>query len=165
MTQTPLRCAQRFDQVSFLAAEVEQKAQMTDTRADDAHDSAMPASHLPVAEVYFYQEIAACFGRAHADAWLTDHSPFSRGPSRAATPVSPTMRSCHAPAPREPAPRMLTTCEPPSGENDELKRRMLQGHGSKIGLLFTDAAHLLFDSSLLARRTEEKCTCPTSILG
>ena len=164
------------------------------TTREDAHDeSEKPVSYMLVADTFFYQEIAACLGRAHADAWLADQRLYSLGSSCSSTPGSPpatrrlsgsqqafSMRfpatfknerpsasGTATPARRLRCPELasyqyeassyqyevpelpkslLATCENESDEN-ELRSRMLQGHGSKTGLLFTDAAHVLLDSS------------------
>jgi hypothetical protein len=113
--------------------------------------STTPQRALPtIADFFFYNELRSTLGHVHAEHWMaTAASPCIR--SRPAYSIEPQNRRSAA----SPILRSRPASQASLGEAN--KRRSLQDgecdiarlmneHGDKVGLLFTDAAHELLDS-------------------
>ncbi len=134
--------------------------------------STTPQRALPtIADSFFYNELRATLGHVHAEHWMASAaSPCIRArpacsiePQNSRSAASPRLRSDLGHVDKE---NWLATASPPSSRSrpalqtslgEANKRRSLQDgecdiarlmneHGDKVGLLFTDAAHELLDS-------------------
>jgi len=137
--------------------------------------STTPQRALPtIADFFFYNELRSTLGHVHAEHWMTTAaSPCIRSrpasqacsiePQNRRRAASPRLRSALGHVYKE---NWLATASPPSSRSrpasqassgEVNKRRSLQDgecdiarlmneHGDKVGLLFTDAAHELLDS-------------------
>jgi hypothetical protein len=134
--------------------------------------STTPQRALPtIADFFFYNELRSTLGHVQAEHWMTSAaSPYIRSrpacsiePQNKRSAASPRLRSDLGHLDKE---NWLATASPPSSRSrpasqaslgEANKRRSLQDgecdiarlmneHGDKVGLLFTDAAHELLDS-------------------
>ena len=110
--------------------------------------AAMHSRRQTVTDTFFFHELRSALGHAEAERWLaTASSPCTL--SRTASPA------CSGPStPRtrgDASPRHLDcTLRDQSNEHECDFKRLMNEHGEKVGLLFTDAAHELLDSPLSA---------------
>ena len=137
--------------------------------------STTPQRGLPtIADFFFYNELRSTLGHVHAEHWMaTAASPCIRSrptsqacsiePQNRRSAASPILSSSHfhfdkatwlATAP-PPSSRSRPASQASSGEANKRRSRqddecdlarLMNEHGDKVGLLFTDAAHELLDS-------------------
>ena len=133
--------------------------------------STTPQRGLPtIADFFFYNELRSTLGHVHAEHWLaTAASPCIRSrpasqacsiePKNRRSAASPRLRSALGHVEKEnwlvPSSRSLPASQAISGEANKRRSRqdgecdlarLMNEHGDKVGLLFTDAAHELLDS-------------------
>ena len=111
---------------------------------------AMPATTLKnrqtVTDTFFFHELRSALGHAEAERWLaTASSPctLSRtGSASCSGPSTPRTRGDEWPR------HLDCTLRDQSNEHECDFQRLMNEHGEKVGLLFTDAAHEILDSPL-----------------
>jgi hypothetical protein len=133
--------------------------------------STTPQRGLPtIADFFFYNELRSTLGHVHAEHWLaTAASPCTRSrpasqacsiePKSRRSAASPRLRSALGHVEKEnwlvPSSRSLPASQASSGEANKRRSRqdgecdlarLMNEHGDKVGLLFTDAAHEILDS-------------------
>ena len=123
-----------------------------------------------IADFFFYNELRSTLGHVHAEHWLaTAASPCIRSrpasqacsiePKNRRSAASPRQRSALGHVEKEhwlvPSSRSRPASQASSGEANRRRSRqddecdlarLMNEHGDKVGLLFTDAAHELLDS-------------------
>ena len=114
----------------------------------DTMCATMPMRRQTVTDTFFFHELRSALGHAEAECWLaTASSPctLSRTASPACSgPSTPRTRGDPSPGHLDCAPRDQ------SNEHECDFQRLMNEHGEKVGLLFTDAAHELLDSPMSA---------------
>lgn len=105
-------------------------------------------SNLSIADVYFFDQLRTSLSRADAEAWLA--STCARGASTVSSGrTTPSTCSSGYTSPRIFAAHLAAaSCKRIHEDGSDLDfERLARAHGARAGLLFTDAAHELLDSS------------------
>jgi len=150
------------------------------TYALQAMSTSTPQRRLTVAQMYFYSELRSSLGNKVAERWLSGTSAACADPrqvsSVANTPTAqlPTERHKNDQLKRSSSIQdfrsqcQASTRIPAADTPRSLRRhecdmvRLINDHGEKAGLLFTDAAHELLDYSSLSHSEYESdpTLCP-----
>jgi hypothetical protein len=139
--------------------------------------STTPQRGLPtIADFFFYNELRSTLGHVHAEHWMTSAaSPYIRSrpacsiePQNGRSAASPRVRSALGHVEKEnwmvPSSPSLPASQASSGEANKRRSRqdgecdlarLMNEHGDKVGLLFTDAAHELLDSPRVSEKYGE----------
>ena len=107
-----------------------------------------PKRRPTVTDTFFFHELRSALGHAEAERWLaTASSPCTL--SHAASPACSGPSTPRSRGDGDAFPRHLDcTLRDQSNEHECDFKRLMNEHGEKVGLLFTDAAHELLDSPL-----------------
>ena len=113
-------------------------------------------THLCIADVYFFDELSTRLSRLDAEAWLA--STIARGAS-ADSSGRTTPSTCSTCPSGYTSPHILPThvgCKSIADGCSDFKQ-LSRTHGARAGLLFTDAAHQLLDSTASAPAIRSTC--------